>query len=735
MTPGSPVSRWQRRLLWRALKWAHHVDFAWILPAIAHMPLGLAYRAADWRGRFSSMLGRDWRSMALGRRHIRAQSLSAYRLLSTSAGEESFSSWCAQRFMVEAREEFEAQLVAARRLDLLTCTYAPNHAMHLGPGRKRGLVLLTPHFDSFFLGVAFLARTRAKVNLMSSAVTRQPEVDEAVTRHFSDKYRGLEHYLNGGKVLDMEAGLRQFYRILERGEILVVLGDAPVLPDGVSAQVNFLGARRQLAGGALRMAQHSDSELGAYVCRHVSGHHYRLELSTIGPADDPRSIDAAYAFLGSAIEADPGRWWGADLLINLPPSPQSREQESAVAPTSRVAQEATRSQHSDCEVVVFSDSLLQGTQELAFGLETLRRQLAAPAGSAIRVHNVTRHSAPTPMTFLSDCVASQVLVVLDPALVTTDDVRQELSASLLDSGATCVVAAGRVDATGEWAIDYCTRSELERYVRRRQAMPRHEAYRSHTPQLYLLRTDAARSFLERHPSTQWAELPGALALECRLAPRAFVHAYGDYQMSTRTEMLELLPGSVLRLLDVGGGDGGFVRAYATRPGVEGCLLEPGPVAAQRARERGVTVFESTVEALDVASVGLFDAVSFLDVLEHLEAPITALRRVKTVLNPGGFVLLSVPNVGFWPIVRDLLIGRFDYLPVGILCNTHLRFFTERSLMALLEDAGFRVVTIRRTRHAMPSAIASGIQSLIGPDDVIDLQSLETDSLHVLATLR
>ena len=734
MKLGAALAGWRRRFFWWAARQAHHFDFAWALPALARLPLSLAYRGAYWRGRLNARVGRDWRSMALGRRHIRNQSLSGYRLLPLPASEQTLSAWCAERFVVEAREEFEARLVGAGRVDALTCEFEPDQAAIMGLERSRGLVLLTPHFDSFFLGVAFLARGGAKVNLMSSAVTQQSGVDPAVTRHFAQKYRGLERYLNGGKVLDMEAGLRPFYRLLERGETLVVLGDAPVLPDGVSAQVDFLGASRLVAGGALRMAQRTGSDIGAYVCSQLAQNHYTLQLGPIGPSDDSKSIDAVYQFLGAAIEASPGRWWGADLLVNLPPVMPPADGVSATlapaTPSLRIDMPLTA-----CEVLLFVDSSLQGTQELAFGIDALKAQLAASADGRLPVHEVTSLTMPSPAAFLAGCPSAQVMVVLDAAVVATEDLHAQLCRSLQLSGATCVVSAGRIDASGEWAIDYCTRSELERYVRRRQALPEHDDYHSSVPKVYLLQTAAARDFVARNPSCGWAELPRALGSACRLAPRAFVHSYGDYQMSARSEMLDMLPGSVHRLLDVGGGEGGFVRAFAGRSGAEACLLEPGAVAAQRARDAGVTVFERRVEALDPAELGLFDAVSFLDVLEHLESPLAALRRVRSVLRPGAYVLVSVPNVGFWPIVRDLLTGRFDYLPVGILCNTHLRFFTERSLLAMLNEAGFSVVTIRRQGQPLPASLRTRLETLNGSDCPIDVQSLETDSLHVLAALR
>ena len=49
------------------------------------------------------------------------------------------------------------------------------------------------------------------------------------------------------------------------------------------------------------------------------------------------------------------------------------------------------------------------------------------------------------------------------------------------------------------------------------------------------------------------------------------------------------------------------------------------------------------------------------------------------VTPGGRLVLSVPNVGHWAVVEDLLAGRWDYLPIGLLCYTHYRFFTRRTL--------------------------------------------------------
>jgi hypothetical protein len=40
-------------------------------------------------------------------------------------------------------------------------------------------------------------------------------------------------------------------------------------------------------------------------------------------------------------------------------------------------------------------------------------------------------------------------------------------------------------------------------------------------------------------------------------------------------------------------------------------------------------------------------------------------------------------------------GKFEYLPWGITCVTHLRWFTESSIRKALEDAGFQIENFER----------------------------------------
>ncbi|HXH77923.1 bifunctional glycosyltransferase/class I SAM-dependent methyltransferase [Nocardioides sp.] len=92
----------------------------------------------------------------------------------------------------------------------------------------------------------------------------------------------------------------------------------------------------------------------------------------------------------------------------------------------------------------------------------------------------------------------------------------------------------------------------------------------------------------------------------------------------------------------------------------------------------------------------YDAVILGDVIEHLPDPLVTLRRAVELLRPAGEVIISVPNFGHWYPRLRAASGLFGYDRRGILDDTHLRFFTRRSLLRLVRRAGLDVLEERHT---------------------------------------
>lgn len=173
----------------------------------------------------------------------------------------------------------------------------------------------------------------------------------------------------------------------------------------------------------------------------------------------------------------------------------------------------------------------------------------------------------------------------------------------------------------------------------------------------------------------------------------------DHRPDTSHALLVELTGANKRVLDVGC-DTGYLGEVLTTHGCQVAGVEIDERTAGAARERLTEVVVAdleSVELVDFFGPERFDVVIFGDVLEHLRDPLPVLRRARRLLAPGGSVLISTPNVAHGDIRLALLQGRWRYTKLGILDQTHTRFFTKDSLVAFLADAGFVLADLRRTR--------------------------------------
>ncbi|MDF1503553.1 methyltransferase [Roseisolibacter sp. H3M3-2] len=179
------------------------------------------------------------------------------------------------------------------------------------------------------------------------------------------------------------------------------------------------------------------------------------------------------------------------------------------------------------------------------------------------------------------------------------------------------------------------------------------------------------------------------------------------------EILDAVPLDGARaLLDVGGGDGGFVAAVAERrPGLRLALLDLPPVAARaarRLRDAGladrVSVHGADFHA--AALPGGADVVTLVRVLlDHDDDAVLALlRRVRDALAPGGRVVVAEPFAG----VRGAEVVGDVYFGFYLWAMGRGRARRESELRGLLRAAGFRRVRTRRTRYPVQCGVMEGI---------------------------
>jgi ubiquinone/menaquinone biosynthesis C-methylase UbiE len=148
-----------------------------------------------------------------------------------------------------------------------------------------------------------------------------------------------------------------------------------------------------------------------------------------------------------------------------------------------------------------------------------------------------------------------------------------------------------------------------------------------------------------------------------------------------------------RVLDLGCGEGDFAAALA-EAGLEVTAADVAERALARARARHGGLHCELVPPHGPFPWpdGAFDVVWASEVIEHVADTARWLSEVRRVLASGGRLLLTTPDHGRGRRLALALRGferHFD--PRG----DHLRFYTRRSLDALLRDLGFGDVRIRR----------------------------------------
>jgi 2-polyprenyl-3-methyl-5-hydroxy-6-metoxy-1,4-benzoquinol methylase len=89
----------------------------------------------------------------------------------------------------------------------------------------------------------------------------------------------------------------------------------------------------------------------------------------------------------------------------------------------------------------------------------------------------------------------------------------------------------------------------------------------------------------------------------------------------------------------------------------------------------------------------FDVVLAGDVLEHCRQPELVLLQFHDLLNPNGYVVISLPNIAHGDVRLALLTGKFEYRPTGLLDSTHIRFFTRDSITEFLHQNSFEIAEI------------------------------------------
>ena len=75
-----------------------------------------------------------------------------------------------------------------------------------------------------------------------------------------------------------------------------------------------------------------------------------------------------------------------------------------------------------------------------------------------------------------------------------------------------------------------------------------------------------------------------------------------------------------------------------------------------------------------------------DVIEHMQDHMFFFDNIKQKMSDGGVCIGSIPNVRFIPNLVNFIFRKdWQYVGDGILDDTHLRFFTQKSIKRIFKE--------------------------------------------------
>lgn len=143
----------------------------------------------------------------------------------------------------------------------------------------------------------------------------------------------------------------------------------------------------------------------------------------------------------------------------------------------------------------------------------------------------------------------------------------------------------------------------------------------------------------------------------------------------------------IKILDIGCAAGFFLK-LAEEKGWESYGIDCSEYALAYARDKlNLQVYAGQFPNVEWIKPLKFDVITMWDFIEHVPSPLATLRKTKMLLNPGGVLGISTPN-----LKRAKLYGNHW---LGFKTSfEHLYYFTPAVLTGMLENLGFTILQVR-----------------------------------------
>ena len=189
------------------------------------------------------------------------------------------------------------------------------------------------------------------------------------------------------------------------------------------------------------------------------------------------------------------------------------------------------------------------------------------------------------------------------------------------------------------------------------------------------------------------EIAGYRWVSAALSPS---HNYLLPALLREVAALQVNESAVRRVFELGCGNGS-VASELTQQGWDVTGVDPASegIAQANARWPQLKLYEGSAYDNLAARFGRFPVVTSLEVVEHVYFPRHYAATLFSLLEPGGTAIVSTPYHGYWKNLAMALTGKMDAHFTALWDHGHIKFWSVKTLGALLREAGFTDIRFER----------------------------------------
>lgn len=193
--------------------------------------------------------------------------------------------------------------------------------------------------------------------------------------------------------------------------------------------------------------------------------------------------------------------------------------------------------------------------------------------------------------------------------------------------------------------------------------------------------------------------PGIENYSFGAAGPTFAH---PYLLPVFFHILETYAPPGCEIFEIGAGNG-YVAHQLARRGYKIVAIEPSAdgVSLAATHYPDLAVGQASIYDDLSADRGRYDVVYALEVIEHLYAPRALVKQAKMLLKPGGHLCLSTPFHGYWKNMALALTGKLDVHFTALWDHGHIKFWSRKTLRALLEEEKLSICEERFAGRCYP----------------------------------